>query len=302
MLKHRAGLLLLLPVLGLMFASSASAAPKGIFSIFSDCPTTEPGVVLCSYSETTSGEFAIGSTKVPINKPIILQGGAVAAGEEETADEYALVPATDGNSLSKTELNVPGGLTDLVNCEEIKGNGLLEKLERGTCKAIFENKTTGVTATTELVANAHNPAFLSLFNIGQESGTGITLPIRVHLKNPLLGNGCYVGSEASPIQLHLTTGATSPPAPNKSIHGTSGTLEGPTEKGLSLIRLKNASLVDNAFSVPVAEGCGGLFSFLLDPIVNSKLGLPSAAGHNTAILNGTLNTASVRNVVASEKF
>jgi hypothetical protein len=296
MLKHRVGLLLLAPVLALMFVSSAAAAPKGIFKIFSDCPTTEPGVVLCNYAETTSGEFAIGSTKVPINKPIVLQGGAIPTGNPENEREYFLVPAKDGNSLSKTELNVPGGLTDLVNCEEIKGNGLLEKLERGTCKAIFENKTTGVTATTELVANASNPAIENLRALSREEGTAITLPVRVHLKNTLLGNNCYVGSEASPLQLHLTTGTS---GSLKGKRGKAATLE---EGGQEMLQITNNTLVDNTFTAPVAEGCGELFSFLIDPIVDAKLGLPSKAGNNKAILNGTVSTATTEAVIASESF
>jgi hypothetical protein len=287
---------------GLTVVSSASAAPKGIFSVFSDCPTTEPGVTLCQYGQTTSGELAIGSTKVPINKTITLQGGGIPTGNPENEKEYYLVPAKDGNSLSKTELNVPGGLLDLINCEEIKGNGFFEIIERGACKAIFENGTTGVTATTELVANTHNPAILNLKALAHEEGTAITLPVRVHLKNSLLGSSCYVGSEVSPIQLHLTTGATSPPPPNKSIKGKVGNVETVEEKEYSLLRLSNNSLVDNAFSVPVAEGCGEFFSFLIDPIVDSKLGLPSASGHNTAILNGELRASSTEAVLASEKF
>jgi hypothetical protein len=294
---------LTLCVASLGIASSALATPKGIFSIFSDCPVKTPGVALCQFGETTGGEFAIGSTKVPINKTITLQGGGIPTGNPENENEYFLVPAADGNSLSKTELNVPGGLLDFVNCEEIKGGGIFEIIERGTCKAIFENpNSTGVTATTEIVANTKNPAILNLVAVGQEEGTGITLPVRVHLKNPLLGGSCYVGSEASPIQLHLTTGATSPKLPNKSIHGTVGTFETPEEKELSFLRLKNSSLVDNAFSAPVAEGCGEFFSFLIDPVVDAKLKLPSADGNNTAILKGTLNTTSAANVIASEKF
>jgi hypothetical protein len=159
-----------------------------------------------------------------------------------------------------------------------------------------------VTATTELVANASNPAILNLASIFLEEGTGLTLPVRVHLKNPLLGEGCYVGSESSPIQLHLTTGTTKPPAPNKPIKGKLGVASEEEEKGQELLVVTNNSLVDNAFSVPVAEGCGGLFSFLIDPIVDGKLGLPSAAGKNTAVLNGTLKTATSSAVVASEKF
>jgi hypothetical protein len=296
------GLALVVPVLlGLVMASSALAAPKGIFKVFSDCPTEAPGNALCTYGQVTGGEFAIGSTKVPINKTITLQGGAVHA-SAESLNEYFLLPAKDGNSLSKTELNVPGGLLDLVNCEEIKGNGLLEKLERGTCKAIFENKTTGVTATTELVANASNPAILELAALAYEEETALTLPVRVHLKNPLLGEGCYIGSEKSPIELHLTTGTTAPPPPNKPIKGTAGKFTEEKEKGYGITVDTGNSLVDNSFSAPVSEGCGGVFSFLIGPIINSKIGLPSPAGHNTAILNGNLKAASEEAVLASEKF
>jgi hypothetical protein len=55
--------------------------------------------------------------------------------------------------------------------------------------------------------------------------------------------------------------------------------------------LKGTSLVDNAWSAPTATGCGGILSFLVNPIINSQLG-STAAGHNTAILTGTLNLAS----------
>jgi hypothetical protein len=302
------------PLASLSAASPALAAPKGIFARFAQCPLTTikalgvpPGVALCSFNETLGGEFVIGSTKVPINsgvnagKTITLQGGAVPTGNPENPKEYFVLPAANGESMSKTELNVPGGLLDLVNCEEIKGNGIWEIIERGTCKAIFENKTTGVTATTEVVANTTNPSILNVRALSRETGTALVLPVRVHLKNPLLGNSCYIGSEASPIELRLTTGATSPNPPNKSIHGAFGDPETLEENELTMLRVTNDSLVDNAFSVPVAEGCGEFFSFLIDPLVDSKLKLPSADGNNTAIFNGTLNTATAEAVEASEK-
>jgi hypothetical protein len=281
--------------------SSAAAEPKGIFNKYKDCPTEVPGLAICTYGLTTSGEFSLGSTKVPINKTITLQGGGIHTGGPNF-NEYFLLPAKDGNSLSKTELNVPGGLLDIVNCEEIKGKGFFESIERAACKAIFENKTTGVTATTELVATATNPAILNLTAMIEEKGTAITLPVRVHLKNPLLGEGCYIGSESSPVQLHLTDGTTSPPEPNKPIKGKLGTPVSEVEKEFESVAITNNTLVDNSYSAPVSEGCGGFFSFLVGPIINSKIGLPSAAGHNTAILSGTLNTAEAEAVIASEKF
>jgi hypothetical protein len=44
--------------------------------------------------------------------------------------EYLLAPAKDGNSLSKTALNVPGGIFG-INCYEIKGEGWLENAAPG---------------------------------------------------------------------------------------------------------------------------------------------------------------------------
>jgi hypothetical protein len=284
------------PLSVLALAAPALATPKGIFSVFSDCPVKMPGVALCTFAQTKSGEFTIGKTTVPINKTITLQGGAIPTGNPENGKEYFLVPATDGNSLSKTELNVPGGLLNLINCTEIKGSGLFEVLERASCKAIFENGTTGVTATTELVATTSNPAILNLAALATEEGTALTLPLRVHLKNPLLGNGCYIGSEKSPVQLHLTTGKSG------TLHGSRGEAETLEEKEQVMLRLFENSLVDNTYSAPVAEGCGEFFSFLIDPILDAKIGLPSAAGKNKAILNGELKSATSEAVIASEKF
>jgi len=288
-------LALMVPLAALGVASPALASPKGAYKVFEQCPTGTPGVTVCTFAQSTSGSFTIGSTKVPINKTITLQGGGIRNPE---TNEIFLVPAKNGESLSKTELNVPGGLLDLVNCEEIKGSGFFEAFERATCKAIFENNTTGVTASTELVANVHNPAILDVPNILEESGIGLTLPVRVHLKNPLLGNSCYIGSESSPVELHLTTGTTSPPEPNKPISGKKGAFS--TEEELIDVLSEN-TLVDNSYPAPAAEGCGEFFSFLIDPVVDAKLGLPSKEGHNTAILEGTTRITTAEAVINSEK-
>jgi hypothetical protein len=288
----------IVPLAALAFASSAQATLKGILLPFAQCPTSTPGIELCLNAQTTSGQFTIGSTTVPINKTITLQGGAVPTGNPSNTGEYFLAPAKNGISLSKTELNVPGGLTNLVNCTEIKGEGLLEKAERATCKGIFENGLTGVTATTELVANSKNPAILNLTGLLTTLEPALTLPVRVHLNNPLLGSGCYIGSDSHPIQLHLTDGTTSPPPPNKPISGKVGTPVEEEEENFGVLAIHENSLVDNAFSAPVAEGCGGIFAFLIDPILDAKIGLPSAAGHNTAILTGT--TRAVASQVVKE--
>jgi hypothetical protein len=275
-------LAVMVPLTALGVASPALASNP--WEVFKQCPTSFPGVEYCTYATTTSGEFAIGKTKVPIEKGtvITLQGGAASTGEPGV---YFLLPAANGESLSKTPLNVPGGLLDLINCKEIKGEGLFEKGERVTCEFLFESGVTQVTATTELVANEKNPAILNINNLFGETGTALTLPVRIHLKNALLGEGCYVGSESSPIELHLST------APPK---GKVGDLVTEGEGGI--VGIKEISLADTKFSVPVAEGCGGFFSFLIDPIVDAKLGLPSKEGNNVAVLSGEQRIASAEEV------
>jgi hypothetical protein len=281
------------PLAALAVASSASANP---YSVFEQCPTKTTGVHFCLYGTTTAGEFKINTTKVPINKTIVIQGGLNPTEPSEASGDYYLEPAKNGETLSKVELNVPGGLADLINCEEITGNGLVEVLARETCKAVFENKETGVTATTELVATSSNRAMVDLSNLFGETGTAVKLPVRVHLKNPLLGESCYIGSSSHPIQLNLTTGATSPPGPNKSIKGLVGE-EGEEGEG-GILTLLQFRLVENAFSVPTTEGCGE-FLFVkgfLDGLVNGKIGLESKAGNNTAILEGEQKLSTVKQV------
>jgi hypothetical protein len=273
----------------LVAASSALATPKGEFAIFADCPLSTPELSGCINAKTESGEFIVGKKTVPIKNAITLQGGFI---ENRETGAQQFVGAADGNTLSKTPQNVPGGLAGLVNCFEISNF-----FERVACEIIFENGLTGVTATTELAAPASSIG-LNETNLLTATGTALSLPVKVKLGNPLLGESCYIGSNAHPIQLPLTTGTTSPPPPNKPIKGNVGTLESAAE-GAILIISKN-SLVNNSFAAPGAEGCGGIFSFLINPLVNAKLGVPAAAGHNTAILNGTLKQAGAESVEASE--
>jgi hypothetical protein len=277
-------------------ASSALATehhPKGDFAVFNQCPLSNPATNVCIFAQTEGGEFIVGKATVPIKNTITLQGGIHVIENEEleiVGEEF--IGAENGVTLSKTPQNVPGGLAGLVKCYEISNF-----FERLACEITFENGLTGVTATTELAAPASSIG-INLQNLIEATGTALSLPVKVKLSNPLLGESCYIGSNAHPISLPLTTGTTSPPEPNKPISGKIGTVELKDEFNLFVV--KENTLVNNSFAAPKAEGCGGIFSFLIDPLVNGKLGLPSAAGHNTAILNGTLKDANAPAVTASE--
>jgi hypothetical protein len=263
--KLRAALALLIGTAALLgIAGPAAAGIQHEFAQFYDCPTENPEVVLCVVSTTTSGEFKLGSKTVPITKPVVLQGGL-------TAESPVLVPAKDGNTLSKTALPVPGGLLiDLVP------------------------PLTSVTATAEIAGT------VEVDPTAANSGVGIAavLPMKVKLDNPLLGATCRVGSDAEPLTPRLTTGTTNPPPPNTPISGSPGQVV-ITAHG-QLITVHDNSLVDNAFAAPGAHGCVEPLSLVTDLGVDLATGLPAAAGKNTAILNGSLAAASVVAIKAQE--
>src|ERR1035438_6103649 len=146
-----AGVLVALAAISLATASASLAKePTGDYKVFSQCPRFSKEVKLneisCLYSTTESGEVKIGNTAVPITKPIVLQGGIFTNNETEA---QRFVAALNGETLSKAPQKVPGGLLDLVKCNEISNF-----FERIACELVFENGATGVNATTELALPA----------------------------------------------------------------------------------------------------------------------------------------------------
>jgi hypothetical protein len=275
----------------LVFAPSALAEhhPTGNFAPFKYCPLSNSATEFCTVADTTSGEFVVGKRNVPIKNTITLQGGY----KENSKGELEFIGAEGAETLSKTAQYVPGGLLDIVAPE------YLNKEEKEKFEEAINKGITGVTETTELAEPATSIK-LNTTNLIFEEGTALGLKVKVKLGNVFLGENCYVGSEASPIVLNLTTGTTSPPEPNKPIKGSAGRGEF-LEEG-NLVRLSGGSLVENAFSAPGAKGCGTikLFEGIVDEAVNAELGVPSAAGHNTAVLAGSFESAVAAAVKASE--
>jgi len=262
-------------------ASSASAKLVGEFTKFEQCPWTTEGVNRCIYSVTGGGEVVLGKKKVPIVNPVTLQGGY--AKPVEGFSKF--FEAKNTITLSKAAQPVPGGLAGLVNCKEIS-NTLL----RISCELTFENGFTGVNSTLELARPA-SEIQVSEINLASKEGVALKLPVRVHLENPFLGGSCYVGSSTSPIPWELTTGITAPSKPNEPIEGSSGTVE--FLEGGRILHLDEAVLVDNNWPAPKATGCGGfLVELLVNPIINASVGLPSAAGLNTAVLKNSVYTTT----------
>jgi hypothetical protein len=263
-------------------ALASSHNPTGDFKPFAECPLNNAAVEGCIFSESNGGFFQIGAKEVPLVNPVILQGGLA---------KGAFVGAENGETLSKTPQPVPGGLLGIVAPKWWPG-WLQEWFNNGINEGF-----TGVNATVELAGPASNIK-INTTNLILEKGTAISLPVKIKLSNALLGSNCYIGSDSSPVVIDFTSGATAPPPPNESIHGSKGTIG--SAGGGKIIVLSGGQLVNNSFAAPEADGCGGFFSFFIDPLVNSLIGTPSPAGTNTAILEGKLESTNANAVRESE--
>ncbi len=247
--------------LALLAPMAQAAKTKPGYERFNGCPTSAESAesVICIRSDVTGGHLQFGSKTVPIENPLVLSGGVNGSFQE-------FVAGSEGG-LSKVKQKVPGGVIGLT--------GLTWLLE------FFGSEALTLYGTSELAGVPSEFTFES-----------VTLPIKVHLTNPagLLGNNCYVGSTSSPITLHLTTGTTNPPPPNKPITGKFP--EFVEDEVLEINHLNNGIYVDNSFSVPGATGCElKLFGFIpisLNGFVNEQAELPSPAGKNESVQDFSL--------------
>jgi hypothetical protein len=263
------------------FAASASAELTGAFTRFSACPWKTAGVDRCVVSVTEGGEAVLGSKKVPIVNPVTVQGGYTEPAEEGPEIGFSkFIGATNGITLSKAAQPVPGGLLGLIPPESSP------PLVKALVELAAKNGLTGVNSTLELAKPASDIR-INESHLAEGLGVAFILPLKAHLENPLLGSSCYVGSATNPLIWELTPGTTEPPPPNTPITGNTGAVH--FLEGGRIVELTEDVLVDNAWSAPAAEGCGGALSALIDPVINAVAGLPAAAGHNSAILENTIS-------------
>lgn len=267
----------------LAFASVAMGSshnPKGEFAQFGECPLNRATITECIYSVSNGGGFTIGKKTVPLVNPVTLQGGFEGAGSE-----VKFFGAENGDTLSKTPQPVPGGLLGIT------APTWWPKFIQDWFNNQINEGSTGVTATVELAAPATSIK-LSTENLLIEEGTALGLPVKIKLSNGILGSNCYIGSNSKPVQIDFTTGTSG------KLKGSAGELS--FNKEFTLITIAGGKLVNNTYAAPGASGCGGIFSFLVDPLVNSILGTPSPSGTNTATLEGKLQDGNALAVKASE--
>jgi hypothetical protein len=270
----------------LVFASvsmGASHHPTGEFKNFGECPLNRASIEFCVNSVSSAGSFTIGKKTVPLVNAVTLQGGY-----EGPSTALKFYGAENGETLSKTAQPVPGGLLGIT----------APKWWPGFIQTWFNNLInegfTGVTATVELAGPTKGltNVELSTNHLLEEKGTALGLPAKIHLQNAILGSNCYIGSATEPIPLKFSTGTSG------SLKGSAGTLTFNEE--FTKISFSGGKFVDGTYAAPGTNGCGGIFSFLINPLVEEILGVPAASGKNSAFLEGVLEAGEAAAVRESE--
>jgi hypothetical protein len=237
-------------------ASVATGLPPNLKE-FANCPVDNPQVSVCLAASDT-GRIRINTTILREERKITLSIGLIANAD----GTYTTVLPDNGTpALSAPPIPVPGGLLNLPG-----HHGIL-----------------AVTATPQL---AGIPVF-NINNLLSGEGPAITLPTDVRLRNRFLGPVCTVGTVRDPVNLNLTDGTTSPPPPNTPITGALGHLH--ILYNGDAVQLTGTRLVDNAFAVSGAVGCGVHGD--LNATIDFERGLPSAAGTNGVVLAGSSGLA-----------
>jgi hypothetical protein len=265
--------------------------PQGAFAVFSSCPLNDPLVFKCVVVTTTSGELRLGDLVVPITKTFESLRGGYGDSNRSTGHMASFFPPEDGVPIQLMPLPIPGGLTGVLEAS------LLPSSLRATFDGFVKTGLGGLTATLELAGSASAVRF-SEFNSLTEEGVALEEPVKIKLTNPFLGEDCFIGSSADPIVLQATSGETSPSPPNRPIKGQSGSSQLLDEAELAAL----AGNVDvaSSFAVPAASGCGGSLAPLIDRAIDARVGLPSPAGRNSAILYNAVEIATPMSVMGHE--
>jgi hypothetical protein len=252
-------------------AAVAWAGVTGDPSEFSLCPTsfTPPSgaTLLCSHSETSGGEIAIGNSIVPINKnPDTVDFGAYST---NFFGVEVIVTPTNGEIFGGPAQLVPGGLLGLTGSLAPLSRPL-DPINEVTASIELAGPVTPATVVDPTSTQAFFCATGPLDDClnGPSPSSVLTVPVKVHLRNAVLGPNCYIGSNGDPIVLNLEETPTSQPQ-----------LGG---EGNAII-ITGMEVADTSFAAPGARGCG--LGGSLDPVVDEEVELPSPSGRNSALID-----------------
>jgi hypothetical protein len=244
------------------------------------CPVDNPtmlaadgvtNIALCLAVTSPNGSLTIGGLTLP-TKASNLQAGVVI---NETGQGATLVSPADGAAENES-IEVPNGLQALI----CPSSG---RLAWRVCRPPrhdgrdYEHSSQLTNLTVSMV-QAGEPSNFNLFAGLSLNQPLLSLPVKIHLQNRLLGNRCYIGSDAEPIIIQPEN-TTAPTVKGEEFDGN-GT---PDPNGpLTKIQLADTQ-GSSSFAVPAATGCG--FMGIFDEAIDNHMSLPSAAGKNSLVFN-----------------
>jgi len=264
--------------LALTAPAMANPLPNPFLVFKKSCPTEHIPITQCEFGKTEEDSaFKAGNINVPLEKPLIIQGGSIF--NEETEKFTFVEPKNGLESIPAVRELVPGGLAAILNPAKLNAyeHRLYERNQE--LGPAYKN----VYVTVEL-AQSPEDIILNEEHLLLSEGTAIGVAVKVHLTNPLLGKTCNIGSEEKPIAVNLTTGKSG------ALTGAVGNLE--VVEGGALVYIRNNELIDNEYEAPAATGCGTdnnpVDRQSLTEALNQRSGLPSGKGFNVVKLKGTL--------------
>jgi hypothetical protein len=283
------GAAIVVTAVAILLSADAAASATTVLEKFKNCPKGNPQVAICVYAQSQystakwekpvpPSTLTAGNVTIPLRHNLALQGGLEGL-VVENEPQPLFRPENGAPQLVPVPETIPGGLRATIDESMLSGASL------EAYRQALKNHEGKVTATIES-APFEAPLFVDNTNLIElAEGTFITLPVKVKFDNPFLGPNCYAGSDAEPIVVELTDGTTTPPPPAEPMTGQEGILQGGKLYG----KLREDSLVSNTFVAPAVEGCGREASWHeeVDAAINTKAGLPSAAGRNSTRIDGT---------------
>lgn len=168
---------------------------------------------------------------------------AAEAGSGE-GDNTVLLPRDDGHhGVYSKPLTVPGGV---LGVDLPFGN-------------LF-----GLAAVTAEVQAVEAPILNGII-----TNMDLSIPVRMKINNAFLGDSCFLGSEAAPVNLRLSP-----------VAGAVPDYEVLPSGGLKVSPVKNEA---TGFTLPAASGCGPFG--VLNPIVNWRAKVPATSGTSLATVS-----------------
>ena len=234
---------------GSLGSSGAAAVDPLTFDGWGTCPIEDLEVTTCASVVVRGGTMKLGALSVPIpDGSLKVAGGVKYATQPDNSFIETFVTKQDGsNGVYSKPISVPGG-------------------------ALGIDTPLGLTQISATVESVGVP---DLKVLEQE----LTMPVRLKLSNPLLGDDCYIGSVSNPINLHLTTTGNPPSEPIGEFPGAV---------------FPAVPHSDAVFAAPGASGCGPLGA--LNWAVNLRGGVPAASGKNSLTTSSDVYAVAARKV------